>query len=385
MKVEQIYSIVNNLTSEVLGQADLATADLSNAVEVGKAIFDATSVDNYVRKLIDHIGKVVFVNRPYKGVAPSIYMDGWEYGAVLEKIDCGIPEAEANPAWNLQNGQVYEQDKFVAPTDITVKFFRDRDTFQIPISVAEDQVKSAFSNATQLNAFYSMIQTQIETSITLKNDLLAMATINNFSANVYNIATASPQKINLLKKFKERFPTSTVTADTCLEDMEFLKFAAYQIKLYSKRMRSASTLFNIGKRIRHTPIERQKIIMLDQFADAADVYLQSDTFHNEFVELPQADLVSFWQGTGTDYEFESISSINVKTNDGTGAGVVTSFSGVIACIFDRDALGINNFDRRVTAHYNAPGEFINNYYKVTAQYFNDFNENFILFYVEDVA
>lgn len=386
MKVNQVYEIVNNLTQEIIGKDSPLTVatDLSNVVDVGKAIFDVASPDNYVRKLIDHIGKVVFVNRGYKGRAPSVLYDGWEYGAVLEKIDAGISEAEMNPKWNLQNGQTYNQDQFNGPTDIVVKFFSDKDTYHIPFSFADDQVKGSFSNATQLNAFFSMIYTKIDMSLTIKNDSLIMSTINNYIGNIF-LNNNGRQAINLLAKFKEIKPDSTITAATAVYDMDFIKFAAYQMKMYSRRLTNASVSFNLGGRLRHTPTDLQHIIMLDAFADAADVYLQSDTFHDEFTKLPNAEKVSFWQGSGTNYDWDDISAINIYPNTENGKGAQVSQTGILCVMFDRDALGVNNANKRVTNHYNANAEFINNWYKVDANFFNDFNENFIVFYVADTT
>lgn len=380
MKVEQIASIVNSLSAEVLGaEAPTVATDFSNIVDVGKQTFDALPVDNYVRKLLDHIGKVVFVNRPYSGRAPSVVMDGWEFGSILEKIDADIPEAENNPTWNLQDGKTYNQDIFTSPKGVTAKFWNDRVTFQVTMSFAEEQVKSAFSSVEQLNAFFSMIYTKIETSMTIKVDSLTMGTINNFIANSFTAGKG----VNLLANYKALNPTSTITADNALYNLDFLKYASYQLMLYSNRMTNASRVFNIGGKVRHTPRDLQKIVMLDAFADAANVYLQSDTFHNEMTKLPEADKVSFWQYTGKNYSFEDVSAINIVPATEAGAGAEVKISGILACIFDRDALGINNYNRRVTNHYNGNGEFINNWYKMDAQYFNDFNENFVFFYIAD--
>lgn len=382
MKVEQVATIVNNLANEILGEVAPQTADdFSNVVDVGRQTFESLPVDNYVRKLLDHIGRVVFVNRPYSGRAPSVLMESWEYGSIMEKIDADIPEAEINPTWNLQNGQTYNQDVFNGPKDVIAKFWNDRVTFQVAFSFAEEQVKSAFSNVNQLNAFFSMIYTKIDTAMTIRLDALIMATINNFTANVF---TAN-KGVNLLTEYKAINPSSTITAATAMHNLDFIKFAAYQFKLYSRRLTNASVAFNLGGRVRHTPTDLQKIIMLDAFSDAADVYLQSDTFHNEMTKLPNADTVSFWQYSGENYDFADVSSINIIPATENGAGAEVKISGILAVIFDRDALGVNNYNRRVTNHYNGLGEFINNWYKMDAQYFNDFNENFVMFYIADEA
>lgn len=386
MKVEQIYNLCNQISGEVLGKSDLMQADLSNVVAYGEEIIGANALDNYVKSLIDHIGKMVFVDRVYAGSAPSVLMDGWEFGSVLEKVTMSkLPEAQANASWNLQNGQRYETDIFTAP-EVSAKFYNGLSTFEIPMSFAEKQAKSAFSSAQQLNAFFSMIQTAIENSMTIKTDQLIMDTINSMTAETlvdYNAegdysGAGNTRAINLLKLYNDRFGQK-LTADKCISDGGFIKWASFMIGLYSGRMTKLSTLFNIGGMERFTTADRLHLVMLDEFSKAADVYLQSDTFHEQYTALPNAETVPFWQGSGTAYDFASTSAINVKTN---GHEVVAD--GILAVMFDREALGVSNLDKRVTSQYNARGEFYNNWYKFDAGYFNDLNENFVVFYVADI-
>ena len=385
MKVEQIFTLCNQISGEVLGKADLMQADLSNVVAYGEEIIGANALDNYVKSLIDHIGKMVFVDRVYAGSAPSVLMDGWEFGSVLEKVTMSkLPEAQANASWNLQNGQRYETDIFTAP-EVSAKFYNGMSTFEIPMSFAEKQAKSAFSSAQQLNAFFSMIQTAIENSMTIKTDQLIMDTINSMTAETlvdYNAegdysGAGNTRAINLLKLYNDRFG-GQLTADKCISDGGFIKWASFMIGLYSGRMTKLSTLFNIGGMERFTTADRLHLVMLDEFSKAADVYLQSDTFHEQYTALPNAETVPFWQGSGTAYDFASTSAINVKTN-----GHEVEADGILAVMFDREALGVSNLDKRVTSQYNARGEFYNNWYKFDAGYFNDLNENFVVFYVAD--
>lgn len=85
MDVKQIYSLVNTVSGEVLGNTELVHEDLTGLVDLGNEVFNQNAVDNYVKSLVNHIGKVVFVNRPYSGKVPSVLMDAWEFGSVLEK------------------------------------------------------------------------------------------------------------------------------------------------------------------------------------------------------------------------------------------------------------------------------------------------------------
>lgn len=387
MKVNQIHEIINTVTKEVLGQENLLNEDLTNVVDVGTAVFNSDNVDNYVKSLVDHIGKVVFVDRPYSGLMQSVLMDGWEYGAVLEKISMAkLPEASENESWELQDGTSYDPNVFYQPK-VKAKFFDKRVTFEIPMSFTERQVKSAFSGAEQLNGFMSMIYNSIDRSMTVKLDGLIQRTINNFIgttiASEYTDHTANGLKgksgvraVNLLKLYNDKYGT-TLTKDKAITDPAFIRFASYMMGLYETRLESLSTLFNIGGNDRITPPDKLHFILLSDFKAGADVFLQSATFNENYTALPKADVTPYWQGSGKSFSFDDVSSINVKTAGGDSVTV----SGILGVMFDRDALGVTNMNRRVTNSYNPKAEFFNNFYKMDAGYFNDTDENFVVFFM----
>lgn len=385
MTVNQIYSILNSITSEILGSSEIVNEDLSNVVDVGTEIFNSSDVDNYVKSLVNHIGKVIFVNRKYNGSVPSILMDSWEYGSVCEKIRAELPTATENETWELTNGQSYAQDVFYKPT-ISAKFFNNKVTFEIPMSFTELQVKESFSNAGQLNSFISMIYNSVENAMTVKMDSLIMRTINNFIGTTFNAefsdaiytGVTSTKAVNLLYEYNTKYGT-TLTADEALTTPEFIRFSSYRMGLYTDRMNKISTLFNIGATERFTPNDRLHVVLLSDFKNACGAYLESDTFHNEYIALPKAESVPYWQGSGTDYSFDSVSSINVTISNGDSTATVNA-TGILGIMFDSDACGVCNTDRRVTTAYNAKAEFFNNFYKFDASYFNDTNENFVVFY-----
>ena len=146
MLVNQIYELMNTVTQEVLGDSVVVAEDLSNVVDIGAAVLNNSDMDHYVRSLVNHIGKVIFVNRPYSGNCPSIMMTGWEYGSILEKISAELPEATENESWQLVDGASYDPNIFYKP-QVESKFYNKRVTFEIPMSFTERQVKESFSNA----------------------------------------------------------------------------------------------------------------------------------------------------------------------------------------------------------------------------------------------
>lgn len=386
MKIEQVYQVVNGLTREYIGEEAVVNEDLSNIVDIGSETINLDNLDRYVRSLIDQIGKIIFVNRPYSGAVPSLYMDGWEYGAILEKVTYdNLPEAEENESWELVDGQSYDPNIFTKP-QVSAKFFSKKVTFDIPMSFAERQVKTAFQNATQLNSFFSMIYTAIDSSMTVKIDSLAMRALNYMIGLTINGASGN-RAINLLTGYNASAGT-TLSPQQAISNPGFIRYASYIMGLYADRMTRMSVLFNDGGKERFTPRDRMSIILLAEFARAAEAYLQSDTYHNEYVRLPEADTVPYWQGSGIAYDFASTSKINVQImvdeeqdGDMVRKKVTVEQGGILGVMFDRYAVGVANLDRRVTANYNGRAEFFNNWYKFDAGYFNDPNENFIVFYV----
>lgn len=378
MEVTQIAEIVNQTTAEVTGTEAIQSVDLNEVVETGAEILDNDKlIDNYVKTLIDHIGKVVFVNRPYTGSTPSVMMDSWEYGAILEKIQYeGLPEAEENESWELEDGRSYDPNIFYKP-QVSAKFYSERRTFDIPMSFAQRQVKTAFSNGAQLQAFFAMIETAISNGMTVKMDSLVQLTLANAIATVYNNRVTNPvQYYPLVSMYVAATGDSSVTTSNALVKPEFTRWAAMTIKRVVARMRKLSTLFNAGGKYRHTPADRLHLVLHSDFTAAAEAYLYSDTYHDEFVKLPKAEEVAFWQGSGTSFAWDDTSKIIVKPRD---AADVVTVSNIIGMAWDRDALGVSNLDRRVTTNWNPKAEFTNNWYKFDAGYFNDFNENIAVF------
>lgn len=386
MKVSQIYSLMNSVTREVLGESVIVNEDLSNVVDIGTAVFDASAIDAYVKSLVNHIGKVIFVNRPYSGSVPSVLMDGWEFGSVLEKISADLPDATENESWELQDKTSYDPNIFYKPS-VTAKFFNSRVTFEVPMSFTEMQVKQSFNSAEQLNGFLSMLYNAVDKAMTIKMDGLVMRTMNNMIGETIfadykggDVTTKSGVRaVNLLKLFKDKFGAGVadLTAVEAVTNPDFVRFASYTMGLYVDRLSKMSSLFNVENKPRFTPQEYLHVVLLSDFAKAADAYLQSDTYHDEFTKLPAAETVPYWQGSGESYAFGDVSKIDVKTSGNN----TISQGGVLGIMFDRDALGVTNLDRRVTTNYNPKAEFYSNWYKFDAGYFNDLSENFVVFFV----
>lgn len=389
MKIKQVYEIVNDAVKQVLGETAVVQEDLSDVVSIGESIANMNLYDKYVGALVNRIAKTIFSIRAYSGRAPKVLMDSWEFGSIVQKVHMKLPDAEENESWELVDNAVYEQDTFYKP-NVSVKLWNQKTTFEIPLSVAEEQLKQSFLGAEEMARFIAMIYLAVENSLTLKFDALIMRTINNFIGATINDSTSGGSLQNTTRCVKLLSEYNTIHGLTgndalsnteALYDKEFLRYCAYRIKQVATRMAQYSTLFNIGGTEKHTPRDLLHIVMLDYLDAGVSAFLQSDTFHDELVKLPDADVISSWQGTGTSFALADASKVYVQVLDKTGTKVNVEQAYIVACLFDRDALGVTALNKRTTSHYNAKAEFYNYWYKEDAGYFNDYNENFVVFVV----
>lgn len=379
MKVTQVKDLVNNALAQTNGSSVLLKEDLSNVVDVGSEIFGSDQVDNFVKKLVDRVGYTVFNSRIYQGSIPSVLMNAWEFGSVLEKVETEIPKATENESWNLQDGQEYNQDTFYQPK-VSAKFYNSRVTFDIPLSFTENQVKSAFNSASELNSFISMLTTSVQNAMTVNIDNLISRTINNMTAYTINDGNQN-RAVNLLTLYNKQ-TGNTLTTQKALTTPEFIKFANQQIMLTQGRLSKLSTLFNVGGKQKFTPSTNQHLVLLDDFATSSQVYLESETYNENLVKLSNFETVPYWQGSGKGYDFVDTSSIDVSITK-SGQPTEVKQAGIIGLLFDTNALGVSCMNQRVTSAYNARAEFYTNFTKFDAGFFNDLNENFIVFYIAD--
>lgn len=390
MKITQIAPYVNEALKETLGEEAVTTDDLSNIVDSGKQIAEANLQDTVTKGLMNQIGRMIFVERPYSGIAPSVKMDGSEYGSVVAKISTTIPEAQEDQSWNRIDGGTYPMVFYA--TEAQTKLFNSTNPYEFRISTYRDQLEQSFTSPAEMERFISMRFTQLQNGATIALDNTIRATINNFVAEtLYNefpdgdgnySGKSGTRAVNLLYLYNQAYGTE-LTADKCLHDPDFIRYSIQVVKVIRDRMHGMNSLYNIGKQTRFTSLDRMHTILLSQFAQAAGVYLYSGTsqFNNDNLTLDNVDIVPYWQGIGesfgNDLAFSEASKIDVKTSENNNV----SASGIVGVIFDRDALGVFNRKEKVTTDYSGAIDAYTSYYKYRAQYFNDFNEQFVVLYV----
>lgn len=386
MEIKQVATILNSINSEMTGETAITAVneDLSNIIDVGKELTESTTdltgfFENYAKKLIDKVGRVVVVNRTYRSTAPDIQKDAWTYGSIMEKIRVSVNELEDDITWSLNAGDSPDQFEY-APATLSAKYFDKETVFMTQISLPEKTLQSAFKSAGDMNRVISAIENRIQMKLAFSTDNLKRRTINNLIAEKIK----ANKDINLLAMYNAQAGT-TLTPNAAIVNPTFLKFAVAQILKYRKMIINPSVLFNDEDYVTFTPEDKMKMIMLDQFVQNAEVYMESSTYHNELVSLGKTyQSVPYWQGSGVDtaFPFGTISGINVKcASDGT----TVQTSGVVGLIYDDDACGICLEDNQTTGIYAPKGRFYNYFHYCNARYFNDLAENVLVFTVRTAS
>lgn len=393
MKISQAATVLNNTINKMQwGEIAVANEDLTNIVDIGKAISgflgsDANNFDSFVRNLIDQVGKVQMVDRPYISQAPNIMKDSWEYGSILQKVRCEIPEARDNATWDLFNytpgdSGTYPDPFVLTPPSMTAKFYNSMVTYEVPITITEIQVKEALRSAKDYMRLISMIENRIAMKKTLCNDGLIMATIDNLAGE----RLGAGKYVDLIALYNEALgnPSPALTKADLIADADFWRFVSMILTKYKKYLAGASKLYNDGTYITFTPADRLKFVMLTEYAAAMKSYLYSTTYHDEYVRLDGYEEVGYWQGTGTADADRFKLDVTVKDPSG-GADIDTDEWDVVAIMFDEEAAVVCNENDRVTSIYNPRGEYYNYFYKWDARYLNDLQENAVVFTLGEPA
>ena len=394
MKVNQISGILNDVYGEVLGTENMIQEDLSNIVSAGQIITSTAfgeNFDNYAGKIIDKVGRTIFVDRPYKATDLGIWRDTWEYASMLEKIRCEVGQYKDNDEWilldtdndntpeyndGIANGDIVDKLFGFVPAEVQAKYFNLKTTFRNKISITRKQLRSAFSGATEMTRFIAMIENRIRTKQEIGKQELERRVVTNLACAAY---VAGGKNVVDLKAVLN----SDLTFAAALKDKATLRGIAETITMTRKLMKEPSKLYSITKTyMNFTPEDVQRLILIDDLDTALRFNLYGDTYNEEFVKLEGFRTVPYWQGrkdgSGTD-GLAQRAKISALARVGVNATEIVGIDALVGVLFDRDAAMICNEDPEVRSQYNADGNFTNFFYNYDCSYYNDFDENCVVF------
>lgn len=380
MEVLQCYEIVNDLIEAGVGAAKQKVTTLDGLISFGESVLASEKqTDAFYEKLLDRIGRTyIKYRRYYADNRDSIMRTPLDYGIIMQKVSVkNLAGMKENTSYKAQESP-FSKEKDT--TDIIQQLYRAFGVFETETKIIYDvQLRSAFTSAEAFGAFvdlifsdmYNSMEVAIENLIkTAKAAMMAKALTGNGLTNR-----------NVFMEYVAQNPNTTLTTDTCWTDVDYLKFVSNEINLASKRLKRMTRNFNVGGADRFTNDEDKEVEVLDFYAAKTQSYLDADTYHKELVGLPNYREVSSWK-SDSDFSFDEISKIMVEW--GTGQDKIEAVqSGIIACIYDRDAVGVLIERLRVVSQRNNMQELTNYAYKMDWAGYVDAYENCIVFYAED--
>ena len=375
LKPAQVATLMNDAVKNTLGDnATILSEDLSEVVDVGTALANANAYKNFLENLMVATAKYIFSFRPYTAKAPNILRDNYEYGQIIQKIRTKLPKSFNNQSWEIQAYASYDDNQYI-PNEVEVKLFMKQITFECRKSITNDQIKNAFTNATELGNFVSQQFGYVQNKLQLDLENLTYMVINTAIAKKVNAV----KQVKLLTKYKAEVPgaDATLTSDTCVFDKGFLIYASATLKDYIRLMQRYSVAYNDENFENFTPEDLQHVVLFSKLVDNMAYYAESSTFHDEFIKLPEGFAFEYLQGLG-DGTIKDRTTVDVTLPGGDS--IKASY--VAGIIFDHDAIAINHDQPSVETHYVKSAQFTNYWYKEKLGSAVDFSENMVVFTLE---
>lgn len=379
MEANQVYSFINAVQKEALGEQAITVKDTGSLVSLGEIVLSSeTNTDAFYQKLADRIGKTYVKARKYIRKPSNMQKTPLEFGAILQKVQTfKTAKAKANTSWtNQANPYATEKDT----TDLVQALFAKRGVWEIDTKIIYDyQLQDAFLNAAAMSAFVNLIFNDMYNAMELEIENCEKLTRCTAIAQAFKGTNANIRR-NLLAEYNAIAATAT-TAAKCMYDAGFLKFASMEINKVVKRFPEMTSLFNSAGADRFTPTNDIVVEVLGDFASATASYLEADTYHKDLISLPRYTEITSWQASGVGFAFADVSKIHITDESDT----TIEKSGILAFVRDVDTCGVMIDRVRTKSQYNAASELTNYYHKADWGAYVANDENGVVFYVEDAV
>lgn len=394
MKVNQIYSLLNDINSQMFGEDAIQVKDLSGIISMGQSIVgDGTQTDLFLGKLVDRIGKTVIRTLDLELEFPTLYMDSFEFGAILQKITVQPFDAIQASEYKIgEDGFTPTYDAVMKNAKVLVRYFTDGTAWKFQTTIPDDLFSTAFTSESMMSQFLDAVIGAMTDSMTIAINNMSRTAVNNFIAE--KIISGSGV-VNLLEMYNTAYNTN-INAATAMHTKEFYRFASTIIRKYVRYLKEPSTLYNVGDGagngvVRATARDNMHVLMLTDFVAGIDAWLLSDSY-KDLYDMPLFTEVSYWQGNNDSVNginsFAGNSSINIvpssqKSVETAGNRYAINQSGIVCVLADRQAIAVGLNKRRAGSFYNSIDAYSNISSTALIQYINDMTENGVVFLVAD--
>lgn len=381
LTVNQAATVFNEIVHQATGQTNLKVTDTSSFVSAATTVL-LTGYDKLLTAMSQVLTRTIFSIRPYNAKFAGLRASPERFGNHTRKVNYLDDDFEDSPAFELQQGQSIDMYAVNKPRVVQTNFY-GFNTYAKHKTFYDNQLDMALRNPEEWAQFFNGVMVNINSQIEQVHENVARATIANFIGGV-NVANPSCA-VHLLTEYNTLTGQELTVNDIYKSDnfIAFVRWLYARIEVFSNRLTERTQLWHVnivGNEVkRHTPKNKQKVYLFNDFMSQARTMVLSDLFQRDSMKMVDYEGVNFWQAIDSP---DSIDVTPVYTNAEDGAlvtGVEQKINKVLGVIFDEEAIGFipKNQAMGATPH-NVAGRYTNLWWHWDECYYNDFTENGIV-------
>ena len=412
-------AIVQAMVEEMTGQqGSIQTVDASNFVSVGETLLNA-GTENTLNTLALVLGRTFMAVRPYKAKLMIINsLNSGLYANRMRKISFYSRPAKNSGAFNTTDnagstlytnhamgydngsnggaslGTMWEQN---APVPLELNF-GGRSVWDDSTTFYEDQLQVAFRSPEEFASFVNGIMVEKGNDIESQKEAFNRMTLLNYMAGIYDLNSVNGAAIDMTAAYNtDRALSPAVTTAQILSTPslldDFVRFFVETVKVLSDQLTHRSIKYHwsptktIGgvnyELLRHTPKDKQKLIMYKPFWIKAEATVMPSIFNPEYLKVENFEGVDYWQNENVPMAIDVTPSIpDTSSPSAQIAGSNVALDNVLGVLYDEDAIMVDyQLDDAYTTPVEARKRYRNMWWHFAKNAINDFTENGILLYM----
>lgn len=381
LTVNQAATVFNEIVHQATGQTNLKVTDTSSFVSAATTVL-LTGYDKLLTAMSQVLTRTIFSIRPYNAKFAGLRASPERFGNHTRKVNYIDDDFEDSPAFELQQGQSIDMYTVNKPRVVQTNFY-GFNTYAKHKTFYDNQLDMALRNPEEWAQFFNGVMVNINSQIEQVHENVARATIANFIGGV-NVANTSCV-VHLLTEYNTLTGQELTVNDIYKSDnfIAFVRWLYARIEVFSNRLTERTQLWHVnieGNEVkRHTPKNKQKVYLFNDFMSQARTMVLSDLFQRDSMKMVDYEGVNFWQSIDSPDSID-VTPVYTKAADGTlVTGEEQKINKVLGVIFDEEAIGFmpKNQAMGATPH-NVAGRYTNLWWHWDECYYNDFTENGIV-------
>jgi hypothetical protein len=397
MNFNQVATILNSIQQQATGQAALTATNTADFVTNAITTLQ-TGRDPVMNAISQVLSRTIFSVRPYSRKFGLMEISEAAYGNHVRKLQVVDRGARDDDAWKWPvaydsgqtpadgTGQSVDQQTITKPIVLMTNYYGSQ-VFEDSYTIMDSQLDCAFTGPGELGSFISMVTQNMVDKLEQNRENLARMICANFIGSIID-ANQTDRMVHLLTEYNTLTGLS-LTATTVFQPANypaFIRWAFARILSISDMLTERSQMFqtNITNYPvqRHTPKDRQKMLLWSPADKMMTTMALADTYHEELLRLGAYETVNYWQSIQTP---DSI-SVTPGYIDASGAaktGSAVSQANVFGVLFDEEAMGYATMNQRwEPAPHNARGLYTTTWIHELLKTYQDTTEKGVIFLLD---